>query len=149
MINNSAIKKNSYMFSGASANLSNSMQQALMIPASHKRRSGYKLSLLSGGGSAAGLQGGCQSLFRPKNTENAEHQLLLSGSKYEDSSMSSLSSSAKKHQHPDTGSSSGFEPTNNSSNASAYKMGSGMLLYPHISVDEESSDSEEGEDCEE
>ena len=31
--------------------------------------------------------------------------------------------------------------TNNSSNASAYKMGSGMLLYPHISVDEESSDS--------
>jgi hypothetical protein len=145
LTNTSAVKKNSYMLSN-NPNM-NSAMQALMVPSSHKRRSGYKLSLLSGSGS--GMQ---SSLFKPKNLNNGPNsgepfntcELLLSGSKYEDSSMSSLSSAKKQDGQ---GSSSGMDigaPTNNSSNASAYKMGSGMMIIPHISV-EESSDSEDEE----
>jgi hypothetical protein len=51
MQNQSAVKKNSYLasFGGFPASQASAISQ-LMIPASHKRRSGYKVSLLSGGG---------------------------------------------------------------------------------------------------
>ena len=45
--NQSAVKKNSYMMANGTAGL-NSAMTALMVPNSHKRRSGYKLSLMSG-----------------------------------------------------------------------------------------------------
>ena len=43
----SAMKKNSYMMVNGTAGV-NSAMTALMVPNSHKRRSGYKLSLMSG-----------------------------------------------------------------------------------------------------
>ena len=66
----------------------NSAMTALMVPNSHKRRSGYKLSLMSGTN---------KQLLQPQGVFNG-NELLYSGSKYEQSEedTSMTNSSSKK-----------------------------------------------------
>ena len=74
--NQSAIKKNSYMMINGTAGL-NSAMTALIVPNSHKRRSGYKLSLMSGTNKQPQLGPPNQATgFNP-------NELMFSGSKYE------------------------------------------------------------------
>ena len=130
--NQSAVKKNSYMMINGTAGL-NSAMTALMVPNSHKRRSGYKLSLMSGTNKQQQAQLGPTQpgVYNP-------NELLFSGSKYEQSEeeTSMTNSSSKKPIG-----------CNSNSNDSAFKLGgsSSMNLYPAISVDEESSDSDDEE----
>lgn len=74
--NQSAVKKNSYMMANGTAGL-NSAMSGLMVPNSHKRRSGYKLSLMSGTNK--------QQQLGPPNQPSAfnPNELMFSGSKYE------------------------------------------------------------------
>jgi hypothetical protein len=75
--NQSAIKKNSYMMINGTAGL-NSAMTALIVPNSHKRRSGYKLSLMSGTNKQ-------QPQLGPPNQAAGfyPNELMFSGSKYE------------------------------------------------------------------
>ena len=130
--NQSAIKKNSYMMINGTAGL-NSAMTALIVPNSHKRRSGYKLSLMSGTNKQ-------QPQLGPPNQAAGfyPNELMFSASKYElsEEETSMTNSSSKKPMG-----------CNSNSNGSAFKLGgsSSMNLYPTTSVDEESSDSDDEE----
>jgi hypothetical protein len=77
--NQSAIKKNSYMMINGTTSGLNSAMTALIVPNSHKRRSGYKLSLMSGTNKQ-------QPQLGPPPNQAAgfnPNELMFSGSKYE------------------------------------------------------------------
>ena len=118
--NTSAVGKSSFMMIGK--------PMMSMVPQSHKRRSGFKLSLLSGSVPSS-------KIFNPES----DAQLNYENS---DASSSCVASAVKSGYCAGPASSSGHDaPTNNSYTISKGNHGSGMNLYPSERVEEESSDS--------
>ena len=121
--NTSAVGKSSFLMAGKPV--------MSMVPQSHKRRSGYKLSLLSG---SVPSQINAK-IFNPEGD-------ALQNYESSDASSSCVASAVKSGYCAGAASSSGHDaPTNNSYTISKGNHGSGMNLYPSESVEEESSDS--------
>ena len=120
--NTSAIGKSSFLMVGK--------PMMSMVPQSHKRRSGYKLSLLSGSAATSQIN---PKVFNPEfdGYENSDA-----------TSSCGVASAVKSGYYVGAANSSGYDaPTNNSYTISKGNHGSGMNLYPAESVEEESSDS--------